>query len=124
MYYNVIALSRDFSIVTSRLIIIVVEPAPFLRLTPLCFYAPATIDIHLARTGSSECVSETQRDLKYIIANWDAVSILLSEYGQDMRRTCWLTISLDAARLSFCRIEETAVISTASRPRTSKKNAR
>lgn len=47
-----------------------------------------------ARAGSSECVSETQRDLKCIIANWDMVSILLGEYGQDTCQTRWFTISL------------------------------
>lgn len=49
-----------------------------------------------ARAGSSECVSETQRDLKCIIANWDTVSILLGEYGQNTCQTQWFTISLQA----------------------------
>lgn len=84
--------------------------APFLRLT----YGALLLRVCNYRypLHSSECVSETQRDLKCIIANWDTMNILLGEYGQDTWQTWWLTILLDATWHQLSTLESKKLLQT------------
>jgi len=91
------AISQSFETSTHLVAVIVVTGSIFASHSTPLLHACSRLSISTsARTDSSECMSETQRDLKCIIANWDTVSILLGEYGQNTCQTQWFTISLQA----------------------------